>query len=237
MKSILKGFLIIGLLMIGIGIFAQETEKREIESYHSISIIGKIRCELYKSEKAGLEVIAKGTDLANVITENVDGTLSLRLKTSTPKEAEIKIKLYYTELDEIDVQSQSLITSPEVLKGEKMIFNSRAGGKIELELDLTSLEADAKQGGSLVFSGLVDKQEVKVSTGGAYSAYELKSNDAYVVANSGGKAKVSVSRIIDANASSKAFIGYKGTPVSTYIKTNLGGEIAHHSEDEDSDSK
>jgi len=93
---------------------------------------------------------------------------------------------------------------------------------------LKSLEAEAKQGGSIVFKGTVEKQNDSVSTAGAYSAYELLSQDAYVVANSGGKAKVSVSRIIDANASSKAFIGYQGKPVSTYIKTNLGGEIAHH---------
>lgn len=233
MKSIKQIILIGGLLLISIGMYAQETEKRETGSFHSLSIIGKIRCELYKADTPGMEILVKGSALENVITENDNGELSFRLKTSTPKDAEVKIKLYYTQLDNIEVQAQTLVMSPELIKGDHIYFSSKAGAKIELNLELTSLEADAKQGGSLVFKGVVEKQNVSVSTGGAYSAYELLSQEAYVTANSGAKAKVSVSRIIDANASSKAFIGYQGKPASTYIKTNLGGEITHHAEGED----
>ena len=107
---------------------------------------------------------------------------------------------------------------------------SKAGGKMELKLKLTSLEAVVKQGGILVFSGEVEKQTIEVLTGGTYSGYELEARDSYVKAVSGGKAKVVANRIIDATANSKAFIGYTGDPVSSFIKTNLGGEIAHHKE-------
>lgn len=229
--KILKNILFIsGLLLISFSNYAQKTE---IDNFHSVSIIGKIRVELYKDEVPALEVILNKADIENVITENEDGELSLRLKTNTPKDAEVKIKLYYTQLEELSVQAQSLIVSPEVINEEKIFFSSKSGGKMELKLNLSSLEAEVKQGGILVFYGSVEKQEVSVSTGGTYSAYELKSQDAHVKANSGGKAKVSVSRIIDATANTKAFIGYQGNPVSTYIKTNLGGEIAHHQEGEE----
>lgn len=228
MKTLKNILLIFGLLLISLSNYAQKTEKRELDNFHSVSIIGKIRCELYKAETPGLELILKRTEFENVITENENGELSLRLKTNTAKDAEVRIKLYYTQLDEMKVQAQSLIVSSEVINEEEIFFSSKSGGKMELKLNLSSLEAEVKQGGILVFRGAVEKQEVSVSTGGTYSAYELKSQDAYVKANSGGKAKVSVSRIIDATANSKAFIGYQGNPVSTYIKTNLGGEIAHH---------
>ncbi len=233
MKTLKTILFISGLLLFSLSNYAQETEKREIDNFHSVSIIGKIRCELYKAETPGLEVVLKGVEFENVITENDNGELSLRLKTSTPKDAEVKIKLFYTQLDEMSVQAQSLIVSPEVIKAEKIFFSSKSGGKMELKLNLSSLEAEIKQGGILVFYGSVEKQKVSVSTGGTYSAYELESQDAHVKANSGGKAKVSASRIIDATANSKAFIGYQGNPVSTYIKTNLGGEIAHHQEGEE----
>ena len=231
MKKTSNFLLILSLLLISTTIFSQESEMRETDDFYAVSVIGNIRCELYKAEKPGLELIVKGTGFDNIITENDAGRLSIRLKTSTPKQAEVKIKLSYTTLEEISVQAQSLVLSPEVIEADEILFTAKSGGKMELKLKLSSLEASVKQGGILVFSGEVEKQTIEALTGGTYSAYELEARDTYVKASSGGKAKVVALRIIDATANSKGFIGYKGDPVSTFIKTNLGGEIAHYKED------
>jgi len=232
MKKIGNILLILSLLLISTTLFSQESEIRETDNFYAVSVIGNIRCELYKAEKPGIELIVKGTGFDNVITENDAGRLSIRLKTNTPKQAEVKIKLSYTTLEEISVQAQSLVLSPEIIETESLQFTAKGGGKMELKLKLSSLEASVKQGGILVFSGEVEKQTIKASSGGTYSAYELEARDTYVKASSGGKAKVAACRIIDATANSKGFIGYKGDPVSSFVKTSLGGEIAHHKKDE-----
>ena len=222
--------LIFSFLIINAISFSQESEKRDIDNFYSVTVIGNIRCELYKAEKPGLELVVKGAGFESIITENDAGRLSLRLKTNTPKDAEVKILVSYTSLEEINVQAQSLVVSPEVLEAENILFTSKAGGKMELKLNLASLEAVVKQGGILVFSGEVKKQNIEVMTGGTYSAFELLACDSYVKAVSGGKAKLVARRIIDATANSKAYISYKGDPVSSYIKTSLGGQIDHNKE-------
>ncbi len=232
MKKASHFLLILSLLFISTTLFSQESEIRETDNFYALSVVGNIRCELYKAEKPSIELIVKGTGFDNIITENDAGRLSIRLKTNTPKQAEIKIKLSYTSLEEISVQAQSLVLSPEIIETESLIFTAKGGGKMELKLKLSSLEASVKQGGILVFSGEVEKQTVEVLTGGTYSGYELEARDSYVKASSGGKAKVVALRIIDASANSKGFIGYKGDPVSTFTKTNLGGEIAHQKLDD-----
>ena len=227
MIKILKSFLFIALVTVQGSLSAQETVKRDLGNFTAVSVSGKIRTELYKSDTSGLFIQTNGTTPEYVITQNDGRELSIRLKTDTPKDAEILVKIYYTGLEALTVQAQSLITSPEVISGDRMEFESRSGGKMELKLSLNSLNAEVKQGGILVFTGTTGKQDIMVNTGGTYSGYELDSGETYVRASSGGKAKVTAGKIIDATANAKGFVGYRGEPVSTTVKTSLGGEISH----------
>lgn len=217
---LLSGFL-------SISAFTQESETRELTGFTGVEVTGNIRCELYFSDKERVEVLPDKAGFEDIITEVKGNVLSLRLKTDTPKEAKVKIRVYYNRIEKLISQNQALITNQDTLRADHINFIARSGGKMELLLKLSTLSADVKQGGTLVLSGKVEKQEIKVSSAAAYSAYKLDARDTYVKAVSGGKAKVVATRIIDATASAKAFVGYTGEPVSTFIKTSLGGEIQH----------
>lgn len=205
---------------------AQETNSRQVSGFHSLNIMGKMRVELYRSDTCRVEFSALNMPEANLITEVKDSVLNIRLKTDTNKGAVVKVLVYYSSLDEITVASNTLLLSPEILTAENISFTARTGAKMELELDTKSLKADVKQGAILVFTGKTNRQEISVNTGATYSAYKLEANDTYVTASSGSKAKVCAARIIDASSNTKSYIGYIGTPVSVFMKTNLGGEIA-----------
>ena len=206
---------------------AESHVTRDPGDFVALAVAGKIRIELYHSGRNSLEIETTGTTPDNVLIENDDQKLTIRLKTNTPKEARIKVKVYYTSLQELDVQARGLITSPEILKGEEMDFEAKSGGKMELDLYLNKLSAEVSQGAILVFSGKVEKQTIAVNTGGTYSSFPLEARDTYVKAATGGKAKVTARRVIDANANIKGYIGYQGEPVSKLEKTSLGGEIVH----------
>ena len=211
-------------------LFSQNIEKRDPGEFSEISVIGDIRIELYNSNEYYVEIESEGTATDNIITELDDGELSLRLRTKTPQDADTKIRVYFPELDIINVQARALITSIDTLRDDFIEFHARSGGKMELFLDLEHLKAEVKQGAILVFRGEVEKQEVEVTTGGAYSAYELEAKDTYIKAGSGSTAKVIARRVIDANANIKSYIGYKGNPVSSVVNTSLGGEVEHITE-------
>ncbi len=226
MKSFKITIVLIFLISIAITASAQESFSRKLPAFNGISAIGKMRVEIYKSDTTGVELVLSNVAPENIITEVTDNALSIRLKTDTSKDAIIKVKVYYTQLSDILVAVNTLLLSPEIISAENMSFTARSGAKMELELDVKNIVADVKQGGILVFTGKTTRQEVSVNTGATYSAYKLQAEDTYVKANSGSKAKVCASRIIDATSNTKSYVGYIGVPISVYIKTNLGGVIA-----------
>ncbi len=219
--------MIILLVLAPFSLRAADPENRDPGSFVALSVSGRIRVELYHSASPLLEIETTGTSSENVLTENDGRELSIRLKTNTPKDARVKVKVFYTQLEDLEVQAHALITSPETIRGESMNFEGRSGGKMELNLDLTSLMAEVGQGAILVFSGKTEKQTIAASTGGTYSSFPLEALDTYVKATSGGKAKVVAQRTIDATASVKGYIGYRGEPGNKHEKTSLGGEIVH----------
>jgi hypothetical protein len=231
-KYLLHFFAVPGLLTLNTIIYGQDHFTREVKDFYKLSCIGDIRVELYRSDTLKLDISVKGLPSENLITEVKNGELSIRLKTGSNKDAVVKVKVFCRSLDEILVASGGLVVSPEIISGTSMDFKARSGGKMELDLDLESLEAEVSQGGILVFRGEVKKQEINVGTGATYSGYLLEAEDSYVKANSGGKAKVRANRIIEANSSSAGFIGYIGDPASEFTKTSLGGEIVKYKNNE-----
>ena len=226
MKTQVKIFLT-ALLFITTNIKAQDSQIRKTGEFSSFTVIGNIRVEIYQAESPSLELFIKGAPVDDVITENKEGDLSIRLKTSTPSDAEVKVKLFFTDLEKLNVQAQALVVSPDTLRAKSMVFESRAGGKMELMLRINSIEADVRQGGILVFYGEVDDQNINVSSGGTYSGFDLKAKKTKVTALAGGKAKVTALESIDATANAKGYVGYKGEPARTSVKSSLGGEIVH----------
>ena len=218
-------------LLSGSLLFAQESITRNLNEFYSLDVMGNIRVEIYPSDQNRAELFLQNITPDKVITDINDLNLSIRLRTDTPKDTRITVKLYYNTLHKITVNSNAHVISDIPLKGEEVEFNAKSGGMIDLELELTSLTAKINKGASISFSGSVNKQHVKVSTGATYTAYTLEASDSYVKAISGGTAKVTASRIIDAKAIFKGIIGYKGSPVSTYIKTSFGGEISNYHDD------
>jgi len=212
--------------------FGQEVFTREIEDFSELNLTGNIRVELYKSDKPNLEISVKNIPAENLITEVKQGRLSIRLKTGSNKDAVVKVKVNYSDLENITVASGGLITSAEVIKGKAMNFNARSGGKMELELELDELKAEVTQGAILVFKGEVKRQKITVNTGATYSAYLLEAEDSYVKSNSAATAKVRAKNIIEGNASIAGFIGYIGDPESENIKTTLGGKIEKYKTNE-----
>ena len=88
-----------------------------------------------------------------------------------------------------------------------------------------SLSARVNQGADIILYGRTRSQYVNAYTWGNYLAYELEAQDAYVKAATGAQVKVNSNRLLDANATSKAFVGYWGDPEQKKVKTSVGGEV------------
>jgi len=115
--------------LIAIGMNAQETEKRETDSFHSLSIIGKIRCELYKSDTPGLEILVKGSELEDVITELRKAGIQFEIVTiKTDPEMEREVRAY---VKVIEKGHKRAANSKLLFKAQKPDLLDRAFNKEE----------------------------------------------------------------------------------------------------------
>ncbi|MGC9341450.1 MAG: GIN domain-containing protein [Bacteroidales bacterium] len=229
--KIIFTFLTLALLTQPAFINAQNRITKDPGEFNALSVRGKIRTEIIPSDQNLVEIETTGTSTENVIFEMEEGEMAIRLNTDTPKEAKIVVKIYFTDLKKLSVASNALVLSPDTLKAGSLDFEAKTGGKIELKLKLKSLKADVTQGGLLVFYGEVDKQEVEVTSGGTYSAYDLIAEESYVKTTTGGITKITSTGILDAAAKLKGFIGYKGNPQKISLNTGIGGDIIDYSEE------
>jgi hypothetical protein len=65
-----------------------------------------------------------------------------------------------------------------------------------------------------------------VATPGTLSAFDLESDKVKITVSSGGQAKIYVEEELDAQASSKGFISYKGKPSKINRNATSGGIIS-----------
>ena len=206
--------------------YSQKTETRQITSFTSLEVIGSFDIELKKGDKESLQLESETIDLADVLTKNEKGLL--RISTSTRmfnKDKQVKVTLVYRELTEVSGNAGAQITILSVLEGSKIIVSAGSGSSIQSRVKLKNIEAEAAEGGLISFEGTVTCQTIVVATGGVYDSFGLSADSTFVKANSGGKCKLTPIQFIDAAASTKGYIRYKGEPRIKKFKTTLGGEI------------
>jgi len=223
MKKIFSTFIpIILLITLSAGLFSQKTT---LEKFNTLNVSNGIDVQLIIAKENAIEIEINNLEPDKVTYEISDMTLKLRAKKGLNKEAEIIVKLYYTSLNSIITSGKASVWSEEELYVEAINLNIGNGGETRLRINSDSLVASVTEGAILFLKGETDYLNVRAGTGATFSGYDFQSEQAIVLANSGGKAKIAVSKSLDATAKSKGFVGYIGDPEKLNQSTSLGGEI------------
>jgi hypothetical protein len=223
MKNIVRYIaLLIFLLAMPAGLFSQKTA---LEKFNVLDVSNGIDVQLIIAKENAIEIKVKNLDPNKVTYEVSDKILKIRAKKGTNKEVEVVVKLYYTSLNSIITSARASVWSEEEIYAETIHLNIGNGGETRLRIISDSLVADVAEGAILFLKGETGYLNAKAGTGATFSGYDFQSEEAIVLANSGGKAKIAVSKSLDATANSKGFIGYIGDPEKLNQSTSLGGEI------------
>lgn len=211
-----------------------QTEKRKLKEFDRISVFGNMDVDLIKSDSFNVKISAQGANLEE-ITSIVDGMeLKIRMVSDLFSDAQVTVRVYYKELREISATGGACIHSDMLIKIDNLELKAGSGGEIYLwNVDINSLEAKVTKGSVILVSGKAKTQIISASAGGTYSAFDLESENAFVETNTGGKAKVRVSKKLDAKAISKGYIGYQGEPETIDKKESLGGEVKEDTGEEE----
>ena len=212
-------------LIISTTTFAQQRITKNLGEFNKLKVFSGLRVKLIKSDKEHIEI--KGNNSEDVVVKNVNGMLKLSVKLPHAfDEDQTLVRLYFVnEIELIDANEGAVITSDEKLKLSYTEIRAQEGAKIELRIKAQNLKVKAVTGGIITLSGKALNQNVIANTGGIYEGFDLQTQNATVVAATGGEAEVNVSDLLDAKVKFQGFVVYKQKPKNLKKKRLLGGTV------------
>ena len=208
-------------------LLAQE-KTRKLENYNEIRVGDGVIVQLYRGEAPSATVAVSTGSETDVRTYVENGILRVNWKKNVDNNNRTAtIDVYYTKLSAVKANGGAKIKSNQSLKAKELMMSATGGGKIDLELDCTNLNAECNAGSTIKLSGESSSQNVEVSSGGKYDAKDLVTETTNIEASSGGSAEVNVTNSINAEASTGASIKYTGNPQNREIESNKfsGGQV------------
>lgn len=216
---------------------AQRYQNLEITPFNSIEVFGAFDVELIKADKEAVEVDYTGVHRDNIIVDISRNKLKLKLKnrhyidewTSSSTEyrpsKNVKVRVYYTELNSIIANAGANIQSDEIFKIRNFEIEAGMGAIVNLKVLNQTLRVKTSMGAEVFLKGKVDELEVNANMGGVLTASALESKLAMVRASMGADVNVNVLEELDASSGFGAVIRYVGGPSVKHTSTNFGGEI------------
>ena len=216
------------ILFVGFTAFTFAQDKTQnLGDFTELKVFNGLAVEIERANEAKIEISGEKTD--DVAIKNVNGKLKLSLKfPESFNPDKVKIKIFYNQdLLVLDANEGGAIFSDEAIDQINLTIKTQEGAYIHAPVDVKYLTIKAVTGASIKVRGKAVNQEVEVTTGGVYEAYDLITEYADVVSASGGNAEVNVSNLLDAKVRFGGNIYYKGNPEKVNSKKIIGGRIVN----------
>jgi hypothetical protein len=107
----------------------------------------------------------------------------------------------------------------------KLNMKVTSGARFEGRLKATELDIDQNSGSFVEISGSTDKLTIDISSGADFKGYELSSTYCDAKATSGGTARITIEKELNAKANSGGSVHYKGQGVVKDLDVNSGGVV------------
>ncbi len=226
----MKSALVFTILFYSFSLFSQY-EVRELTAFNTLEVSAGIKVILYNSDRNYAEITTSKGDLEDLETEISGNTLDIAWASSSwgsfMSNRSAEVKLYFTNIEEIDISSGSNVTSNEVINSASFALEASSGAYAALAIECKDLTIDISSGASVNLEGKTVDQEVDISSGASYKGLDLISENTDISASSGASAKIYVTAHLSAEVSSGASIKYDGNPKSSDIDDDKwsGGSI------------
>ena len=203
------------------------SQTKEITAFSQLKVFDKIPVELVASDAYKVEVSGSMADEVEFV--NAGDELRIRMKpTKLLQGDDIKILLYYTDINDIQASQGSRITSNDIIKTAKLGVTSNEGSVVDLNVNANVIEGKVNTGGILKLSGNANSQTIVVNTGAKYEGQNLQTEITSITTNAGGKATVNANESVEATTRAGGIIDIYGKPQSKKDKKIAGGKIIYH---------
>ncbi|APY10966.1 chaperonin [Seonamhaeicola sp. S2-3] len=220
----MKRILIICAFLVSTFVIAQNTVEKEIGEFSELKVYDLINVELIKSNQN--KVVITGKNTQNVILNNKNGTLKIKMKLKEIFNGnDTKVKLYYSHVDIIDVNEGANVYSDNKIKQFEIDLKTQEGANIDVKLDVTYANVKAVTGGIVKVTGKAKSQNISLLTGGVYKGAELKTNKTEVAIKAAGEAHVNATDLVDVKIRAGGDVYVYGNPTTINENKVLGGRV------------
>ena len=182
MKTLLLSLSILGAVLTA---NSQRYQNIEINSFKSIDVFGAFDIELIKADKEDIQIDYNGVHRDNVVVDIYRDKLKLKLKnrhyidewTSSSHEyrpsRNVKVKIYYKEIESIAANAGANIQSDEVFKLKELEINAGMGAIVNLKVNCRNIIVKTSMGSEVFMKGKAEELEVNANMGGVLNASAL----------------------------------------------------------------
>ena len=220
-------------------VFAQKevndpnAEARAVKGFHSVKVSTGIQLMLNQGNTEAVAVSATSPEHRDKIKTVVeDGVLKIYYDNDSwkfwKKDENKKLKAYVSvvNLTGLDGSAGASIKIEGTIKSDKLNVDLSSGAVMSGDVNVTTLDIDQSSGSVIKLSGSVTDLTVDGSSGSVLQGFELTAENCNVDASSGGGVQVTVNKELSVEATSGAYVNYKGQGVIKNIKTGSGGNVS-----------
>lgn len=196
-------------------------ETRDVSNFTGIDVGGAFEVILVKSSKEKVVLEIDENLLQYVTTRVSGGILRIDNERDFRNPTELKVTIYYKNINEIDISGAASLFSQDVLKTKDLEIEASGASDIELKLEVETLEADFSGASKVEFSGTADSVEIEASGATVYKALELQTKSCEIEASGAAVARIWATESLGLRASGASSVRYKGSPSIDII--NISG--------------
>lgn len=202
----------------------QDIVTKNVGDFSELKIFNKIEVSLVESNENKVEISGIKRRNINVIQKNQRLKISMSLDNIWDNN-NTKVVVYYKQLNMIDVNEGSKVTSDDVVKSRSLDLRAQEGGTIRLPVETESIYVKSVTGGVIELKGEAKEQEITINSGGQYYASTLVTQETQVKVSAGGTAEVHAKKYMKANTNAGGTIRVYGNPRELDTQKLLGGKI------------
>jgi hypothetical protein len=221
----MKNLIVVCLILFSISAKAQDQETRNLSSFTGIKAAEGVDVYLKKGSQHQARIETTGTSTANVLTEVSGGYLKIHMKEGSYRSRTVKVYVSYVDLDKIIASSGANIFTEDVIKSDNIYLSASSGADIEAKVNCNEAKLEVSSGADILVEGKAKRTVATASSGGSIDAYSLDAEVGVGRASSAGSIKLSISKEIEANASSGGSIRYRGNPGKANTNSSSGGSV------------
>ncbi|MFK7058703.1 head GIN domain-containing protein [Flavobacterium oreochromis] len=216
-------FLILSIVSIfWINSNAQTT--KSLSDFSKVTGFDQIEIHLIKSNENKIEL--KGTNSESVELVNKSGELKIRMPFGKIlKGNDIKAIIYFKNLDAVEANEGSFISSNTTLQTSIFDIIAKEGGKVDLTVQASKINIKTSSGAVVTLAGKTENIDAVSTAGGILNATNCQTQQATVTVNAGGQIDIKAYDIVDAKARAGGSIIIYGKPKQVNQKTIFGGNI------------